>query len=405
MEPNSFRPGICALASGQTQRLVGDATHGNILQRKDTFMMPHGIGMDLFNITLRDIKKEPTEVQTCGQVTTDPSTLVFDFKDDVSGQIDPELQDLFDELTKSVPSLNDLELEKMLKQDDDFGLDLGRPSSAGAAPPCIHLDKPIKTEYSPDLSHTAGGSPQLRPASAGPSFSMANTTLSTSPITSGLHGQVPSGGPTRGHPTWPEISHAEQLKQMAANQLQPNSILHNHQQSQVRNWSSTLGVHQTSGSFPQETLPGNASQQRLNPQSAGQPKGLTNCFLKPNGFNQSHNVDAKILSNKPLLRFSPKAPPSTTGQQMPVMTVPPNKTTMQQQAASAGQGMHFQNCQLPMQPSSCLQTKPLSQRPPLNQHGAGISFKLTQQRQVSHSIYGPFITVATVAECSQRDLE
>lgn len=382
MESSSFRPGTCALAAGQTQRLVGDSTHGNILQRKDTFMTSHGI--DVFNITLKDIKKEPIEVQTCGQATTDPSMLVFDFKDEVIGQIDPDLQDLFDELTKSVPSFNELEFEKMLKQDDDFGLDLGRPSSAGAAPPCVHLDKPIKTEYSSDLSHTTGGSQQLRPASAGPSFSMANTTLSTSPITSGLHGQVPSGGASRGHPAWPEISHAEQLKQMAANQLQPNSILHNHQQSQVRNWSSTLGVHQTLGSFPQETLPGNASlsQQRLNPQNTGQPKGLTNCFLKPNGFNQSHNVDAKILSNKPLLHFSPKAPPSTTGQQMPVMTVPPNKTTMQQQQApSAGQGRHFQNCQLPMQPSSCLQTKPPSQRPPLNQHGAGISFKLTQQRQ------------------------
>ncbi|KAK7172177.1 hypothetical protein R3I93_004474 [Phoxinus phoxinus] len=386
MEPNSFRPGSCALASGQTQRLVGDATQGNILRRKDTFMMPHGVGSDLFNITLRDIKKEPVEVQTCGQSSTDHAPLMFDFKDEVNGQIDPELQDLFDELTKNVPSLNDLELEKMLKQDDDFGLDLGRPSSAGAAPPCIHLDKPIKTEYSPDFSQAAGGSHQLRPASAGPSFSMANATLSTSTITSGHHGQVPSGGPSRGLPAWPEMSHAEQLKQMAANQQQPSPMLHNHQQSQaggVRNWSSALGVHQTPGSFNQETLPGNASlsQQRLNAQSAGQAKGMSNCFLKPNGFNPSHHIDTKVLSNKPLLHFSPKAPPSTTGKQMPIMAVPPNKTTIQQQPSTAGQGMHFQNCQLPMQSSPCLQTKPLIQRPQLNQHGAGIAFKMAQQRQ------------------------
>lgn len=397
MEPSSFRPGSCALASGQNQRLVGDATQGNILRRKDTFMMPHGVGSDLFNITLRDIKKEPIEVQTCGQSSTDHAPLMFDFKDEVSGQIDPELQDLFDELTKNVPSLNDLELEKMLKQDDDFGLDLGRPSSAGAAPPCIHLDKPIKTEYSPDFSQTAGGSQQLRPASAGPSFSMANATLSTSTITSGHHGQVPTGGPSRGLPAWPEMSHAEQLKQMAANQQQPSPMLHNHQQSQaggVRNWSSTLGVHQTPGSFNQETLPGNASlsQQRLNAQSAGQAKGMSNCFLKPNGFNPSHHIDTKVLSNKPLLHFSPKAPPSTTGKQMPIMAVPPNKTTIQQQPSTAGQAMHFQNCQLPMQSSPCLQTKPLIQRPQLNQHGAGIGFKMAQQRQVRACV-GPFIMI------------
>ncbi|XP_016412966.1 mastermind-like protein 2 isoform X3 [Sinocyclocheilus rhinocerous] len=376
MEPSSFRPGSCALASGQPQRLVGDATQGNILRRKDTFMMPHGVSSDLFNITLRDMKKEPTEVQTCGQSSTNPSMLTFDFKDEVSGQIDPELQDLFDELTKTVPSLNDLELEKMLKQDDDFGL----------APTCIHLDKPIKTEYSPDFSQAAGSSPQLRSASARPSFSMANTTLSTSSITSGHHGQVPTGGPSRGLPAWPEMSHAEQLKQMAANQQQPNSMLHNHQQSQaggVRNWSSALGVHQTPGSFNQETLPGNASlsQQRLSTQSAGQAKGMSNCFLKPNEFNPSHHMDTKVLSTKPMPHFSPKAPPSTTAQQMPIMAAPPNKTTMQQQPSTAGQGMHIQNCQMPIQPSACLQTKPLSQRSPLSQHGAGIRFKMAQQRQ------------------------
>uniref|UniRef100_A0A8C1PV97 Neurogenic mastermind-like N-terminal domain-containing protein n=1 Tax=Cyprinus carpio TaxID=7962 RepID=A0A8C1PV97_CYPCA len=395
MEPSSFRSGCCALASGQTQRLVGDATQSNILRRKDPFMMPHGISSDLFNITLRDMKKEPTEIQTCGQSSTDPATLTFDFKDEVSGQIDPELQDLFDELTKTVPSLNDLELEKMLKQDDDFGLDLGRPSSAGAAPPCIHLDKPIKTEYSPDFSQATGSSSQLRPASAGPSFSMANTSLSTSPITSGHHGQVSTGGPSRGLPAWPEMSHAEQLKQMAANQHQPNSMLHNHQQSQaggVRNWSTALGVHQTPGSFSQETLPGNASlsQQRLNAQSTGQAKGMSNCFLKPNEFNPSHHMDTKVLGTKPLLHFSPKAPPSTMSQQLPIMAAPPNKTTMQQQPSTAGQGMHFQNCQLPMQPSSCLQTKPLSQRPPLSQHGAGISFKMAQQRQEKLSTQDQF---------------
>ncbi|XP_051962973.1 mastermind-like protein 2 isoform X2 [Xyrauchen texanus] len=389
VEPNPFRPGSCSMASGHSQNLVGDASQGNLLRRKDTFMMSHEVSSDHFNITLRDMKKEPIEVQTCSQTLTDPAMLAFEFKEEGNGQIDPELQDLFDELTKSVPSLNDLELEKMLKQDDDFDLDLGRPSSVGAAPTCIHLDKPIKTEYTPDFSQTAGGSPQLRPSSAGPSFSLANTTLSTSPITSEQmnHGQVPTAVPSRGLSTWPEMSHAEQLKQMAANQQHPNSMLRNHQQSQaggVRNWSSALDVHQTPTSFNHETIPNNVSlsQQRISSQSTGQAKGIPNCFLKPNGFNPSHHIDSKVLGSKPLLNFRLKAPPSTTGQQMPLMAVTPNKATMQQQQPStAGQVMHFQNCQLPMQPSLCLQAKPLSQRPQLSQHGPAINFKLAQQRQ------------------------
>nr|XP_055051893.1 mastermind-like protein 2 isoform X1 [Misgurnus anguillicaudatus]XP_055051894.1 mastermind-like protein 2 isoform X1 [Misgurnus anguillicaudatus] len=387
MEPNSFRPVSCALASGQAQSLVRDSSQGNMLRKKDTFMMPHGIGNDLFNTTLRDMKKEPTEVQTCSQSLTDPVTLTFDFKDEGSGQIDPELQDLFDELTKTVPSLNDLELEKMLKQDTDFGLDLGRPSSAGAAPPCIHLDKPIKTEYLPDFTQASGGCSQLRPASAGPSFSMANTTLSTSSISSGQlnHGQSTGGPPSRGLPVWPEMSHAEQLKQMAANQQQPNTMLYSHQQTQVggvRNWSSSsLGVHQTPTSFNQETIPSTASlsQRRIIGQSAGQAKNMPSCFLKPNGYNTSHHLDTKVLSTKTLVHFNTKVPPSSTGQPMPLMTVPPNK--QQPQPSTTGQGIHFQNCQLPIQSSPCLQAKPNSQRPPLNQHGTGMGLRTAQQRQ------------------------
>ncbi|TRY83362.1 hypothetical protein DNTS_016641 [Danionella cerebrum] len=353
VEPNSFRSGSCASVSGQMERMLGNGSHRNVLPRKD-FMMPHGIDTDLFNITLRDMKKEPTEVETCGHACADPSMLVFDFKDEVSEHIDPELQDLFDELTKTVP-LNDLDLEKMLKQDVDFGLDLGRPSSTGA----VHLDKPIKAEYSPDLIQTARCSSQLRPASAGPSFSVANTTLPNAPITSGIHGSVPS----RGHPAWPEISHAEQLKQMAANQHHPNAVLQSHQAGAMRNWA-----HQTSG-FNQESVPSNASLS----QSPAQTKVVSSCFVKPNGFNQSPNIDSK-----PLLHFNPKPAASSTGQQTSMMVVPPNKTSRQAQATSSGQGVRFLDCPLPTEPASCLQTKPPSWRPPASQHG--ISFNTSTQR-------------------------
>ncbi|XP_072547924.1 mastermind-like protein 2 [Salminus brasiliensis] len=382
MDPGSLRPGHCAMDSVQSPGLALSHT----LRRKDPFAMPHGVGSDLFNITLRDMKKEPIDVQPCSQSSIDPAMMVFDFKDEGGGQIDPELQDLFDELTKSVPPLHDLELEKMLKQDEDFGLDLGRPSSAGAAHPCPHLDKPIKTEYSPDFGQASGSSPQLRPASAGPSFSLANTALSTSPIGQMAHSHVSQtpGTPSRGLPPWPEMSHAEQLKQMAANQQQPNSLLHHQQQQSqaggVRNWSTAMGGHPNPSSFGQEpiTSSGSLSQSRISPQSAGQGKGMPNCLFKPGGYNPANPPDMKVLSSKPMLHFTPKAASSTTSQQMPHMAGSQSKQTTQQQQSTGGQNMQFQ---LSMQSSSCLQPKPLSQRPPLNQHGPGVHFKMAQQRQ------------------------
>lgn len=387
METGSLHAGACSVDAGQPQGLAGSVGLGHVPRRKDPFMMGQGVGNDIFNMTLRDMKKEPIDVQTCSQSSADPAMMVFDFKDEGGGQIDPELQDLFDELTKSVPPLNDLELEKMLKQDDDFGLDLGRPSSAGATNPCPHLDKPIKTEYPSDFGQAPGSSPQLRPASAGPSFSMANTTLSTSPIGPGqmTHNHVPqtTGTSSRGLPAWHEMSHAEQLKQMAANQQpkqQPNSLLHHQQQSHtggVRNWSSTMSGHPSS--FCQETMSstGLLSQPRINSQSTGQGKGMPNCLFKPSGYNPSNPTDMKPLNNKPMLHFTPKASTSTTGQQIPRMVGSQSKQTTQQQSPG-GQNTQFQ---LSMQ-SSCVKPKPL--RPPLSQHGPGISYKMNQQRQVGH---------------------
>ncbi|KAM9468970.1 mastermind-like protein 2 [Clarias gariepinus] len=384
METGSLHAGACSVDAGQTQNLAGSIALGHIPRRKDPFMMGQGVGSDIFNMTLRDMKKEPTDVHTCSHSSADPAMIVFDFKEEGGGQIDPELQDLFDELTKSVPPLNDLELEKMLKQDDDFGLDLGRPSSAGAANPCPLLDKPIKTEYSPDYGQAPGSSPQLRPASAGPSFSMANTNMSTSPIGPGqmTHNHVPqtTGTSSRGLPAWPEMSHAEQLKQMAANQQpkpQPNSILHHQQQSQqggVRNWSSTMSGHPSS--FCQETISstGLLSQPRVSSQGNGQGKGMPNFLFKPSSYNPSNPTDIKPLSNKPMLHFTPKASTSTTGQQIPHMVGSQSKQATQQQS-TGGQNTQFQ---LSMQ-SSCLQPKSL--RPSVNQHGPGINYKVNQQRQ------------------------
>ncbi|KAM6933722.1 mastermind-like protein 2 [Xenentodon cancila] len=339
------------------------------MQRKG-YMMPHALGSDIFNMTLKEMKKEPMEIQSCGQSN---SEMIFDFKDEGGGQIDPELQDLFDELTKSVPPLNDPEFEKMLKQDDTFSLDLGRPSSAGAAANlCSLVEKPIKTENSPDFGHLQCGSSQLRPASAGPSF----TLTSTSSTNTSQKANAQAGHP-RAIPCWPEISHAQQLKQMAANQQQPSSLLHHHHQTPpvgMTSWASAVSSHSATSTFPPEKV---SSSNPLNQQRIGSSnKGLNNCLLKSSSHNGSQQFEMKSLSSKPTLHFTPKTPHSAS-QPMSIMTSPVNKTEQQQQSPSPSQNqphaaLHFQNQQISSSAALCLQTKPAS---------GGLPFRLPQQQQ------------------------
>nr|XP_046245678.1 mastermind-like protein 2 [Scatophagus argus] len=365
--------GPCNHNLTQSHSLQGPSTMD--MQRKN-YMLPHGVGSDIFNMTLKEMKKEPSEVQSCGQPSTE---MIFDYKDEGGGQIDPELQDLFDELTKTVPTLNDLEFEKMLKQDDTFGLDLGRPSSAGAAASlCSPMERPIKMEQSPDFGQVHGGSPQLRPASAGPSF----TLTSTSSTTTSQKANTQAGQP-RAMPCWPEISHAEQLKQMAANQQQPGSLLHHHHPTPpagLTSWAPVMSTHSSTSAFPQDKVssPAPLSQQRIGSQS----KGIHNCLFKSNGQNGSSHLDMKVLSTKPTLHFSPKAPHSAS-QPMPIMASSVNKTSAQQQQQSPSTGqnqpqsaLHFQNQQISTSGSLCLQPKCVP---------AGLPFKLSQQRQGVHT--------------------
>ncbi|XP_056139832.1 mastermind-like protein 2 [Lampris incognitus] len=380
MDTSGLGHGSCSHNLAQCQSLQGSSAMGSSMQRKN-YMMPHGVGSELFNMTLKEMKKEPTEVPSCGQSSTE---MIFDFKDEGGGQIDPELQDLFDELTKTVPSLNDLEFEKMLKQDDTFGLDLGRPSSAGAAGGlCSPLEKPIKTEYSPDFSQTHCGSPQLRPASAGPSFTMSSTSLTTSPTTSTQKANTQAGHP-RAMTCWPEVSHAEQLKQMAANQQQPKSLLHHHHHHHqtspnLTSWAPAMSTHSPTSSFSQDKVsnPMPLCQQRITSQS----KGINNCLFKLNGHTGSNHLDMKAINTKPTLHFSPKVPNSVS-QSVPIMTSSLNKTPakQQQQSSSTGpnqphSGLNYQNPQISASGGLCLQPKSIPQ------HGAGLPFKLSQQRQ------------------------
>lgn len=330
-------------------------------------MVHHGgVGSDRFNMTLKEMKKEPIEVQSCGHSNAE---MIFDFKDEGGGQIDPELQDLFDELTKTVPTLNDLEFEKMLKQDDAFGLDVGRPSSAGApASLCSPVERPIKMEQSPDFPQVHCGSLQLRPASAGPCFALTTTSSAN---TSQKATQA-----SRAMPCWPEISHAEQLKQMAANQQQPSSLLHHHQAppSGMSSWTPSLNTHSLTTTFPQEKVsnPAPTSQQRFSSQS----KRLNNCLFKA---NSSHHVDMKVLNIKPTLHFSPKAP-HPGSQPVPIMTSSANTTSTQQQQQLSPSTSNQPHSTLPF-PMQQITSGPLCLQPKSGPEG--MPFKLTQPRQVS----------------------
>ncbi|RVE65115.1 hypothetical protein OJAV_G00132640 [Oryzias javanicus] len=337
---------------------------GASMQRKN-YMMPPGLGSDIINMTLKEMKKEPVEAQSCSQS-------IFEFKDEGCGQIDPELQDLFDELTKSVPPLNDFELEKMLKQDDTFGLDLGRPSSAGAtASLCSPMEKQIKTENSADFGASHCGSPQLRPASAGPSFTLTSTSSTNS-----LQKTNNQAGHPRTLPCWPEISHAQQLKQMAANQQQqqPSSLLHHHHENPNVGMSSWApAMNSSTSTFPQGKTPTPVplSQQRVDPHN----KEISNCLFKSNGHAGPHQLDMKCPSTKPTLHFTPKTTHSANQPIMSIMTSPASKP--EQQSPSPGQnqphvGLHFQSQQIPAPGSLCLQPKSVS---------AGLPFRLSQPQQ------------------------
>lgn len=236
-------------------------------------------------------------------------------------------------------------------------------------------------------------------------------------------------------PCWPEVSHAEQLKQMAANQQQPNALLHHqqhphphhphhphhlqhHQNSPagMAGWPPSVNSHSAAGpGFPQDKAPPGLAP--LNPQRmAGAPPakgGINHCLFKANGHSGGGggHLDMKVLSTKPTLHFSPKVAPSPNAP-MSVMTGALNKTSVQQQQPSSSPSLnqnqnqnqhHYQTSQIPgpgpgpgLGPGAqCLQQKPLPQ------HGPGLHFKLAQRQGISP---GPRLPLNSQSQAQQRPL-
>nr|XP_015096780.2 mastermind-like protein 2 [Vicugna pacos] len=315
--------------NGQSQMMAGTLPMSQAPLRKPATLPPHAPspGNGLFSMALKEVKKEPGETLSCskhmdGQMAQENMFSNNRYGDDSGEQLmDPELQELFNELTNiSVPPMSDLELENMInatiKQDDPFNLDLGQQSQRSTPRPSLSVEKAvIKSEYSPGLTQGPSGSPQLRPSSAGPAFSMAASALSTSsPIPSVPQSQAQpqtAAGASRALPSWQEVSHAQQLKQIAANRQQHVRMQQQQQQQQQQssNWPALpSSAGPSPGPFGQEKIPSPSfGQQPFSPQSSplpgvagggGQPKVMANYMYKASASAQGGPLDV-LLQPKP----------------------------------------------------------------------------------------------------------
>ncbi|XP_061060017.1 mastermind-like protein 2 [Eubalaena glacialis] len=453
--------------NGQSHMMSGTLPMSQAPLRKTATLPPHthSPGNGMFNMGLKEVKKEPGETLSCskhvdGQVTQE-NIFSNRYGDDTGEQLmDPELQELFNELTNiSVPPMSDLELENMInatiKQDDPFNIDLGQQSQRSTPRPSLPMEKTvIKSEYSPGLTQGPSGSPQLRPSSAGPAFSMATSALSaSSPIPSVPQSQAQpqtASGASRALPSWQEVSHAQQLKQIAANRQQHVRM----QQHQPTSWPGLPSAAGPSpGPFGQEKIPSPSfGQQPFSPQSSPMPgvvgggsqsKVMANYIYKASPSAQGGALDVLLQqkpqdlsrsfmnnphtameprhgSTKPLFHFNS----DQANQQMPSVLPPQSKPPLlhytqpqpqPQQSSIAAQQQPQQQPpqqQPPPQPQPQPQpqpaaqpTQPLSSQPLLrsplplqqkillqkmqNQPITGLGYQVSQQhRQDQHSVVG-----------------
>uniref|UniRef100_A0A8B7W6Z9 Mastermind-like protein 2 n=1 Tax=Castor canadensis TaxID=51338 RepID=A0A8B7W6Z9_CASCN len=427
--------------NGQSQVMSGALPMSQAPLRKSNTLLPpaHSPGNSVFSMGLKEVKKEPGETLSCSKHTDgkmiQENIFANRYGDDPGEQLmDPELQELFNELTNiSVPPMSDLELENMInatiKQDDPFNIDLGQQSQRATPRPSVPMEKiVIKSEYSPGLTQGPAASPQLRPPSAGPTFSMANTALSASspgPTVPQSQAQPQTAsGASRALPNWQEVSHAQQLKQIAASRQQHVRM----QQHQPPAWSALpSSAGPSPGPFGQEKIPSPSfGQQPFSPQGSpiagvtggsSQPKVMANYMYKASPPAQSGHLDAlmqpkpqdlsrSFINNphsaleprqgntKPLFHFNS----DQANQQMPSVLPSQSKpsllhyTQQQQQPQSSIPAQQQQQQQPPSQPTQPLSSQPLLRSPlPLQQKAllqkmqnpsiTGLGYQATQQHR------------------------
>ncbi|KFW07209.1 Mastermind-like domain-containing protein 1, partial [Eurypyga helias] len=166
----------------------------------------------------------------------------YDEKGNSLQSVDQELQDLLEELTKMPdPSPSDLDLEKILcsKAEEPLGLSHSQPSistTPKSSPQTSHLENHVANkDFSPGCNPASGGSPQMRPSSAGANFQVPPSNKpAVSPISTAAQSKnqpppmLPVPLPNIPGSNW----HAQQLKQLAASK----QVSTTKQQVQASSW-------------------------------------------------------------------------------------------------------------------------------------------------------------------------
>ncbi|XP_073439052.1 mastermind-like protein 2 [Dendrobates tinctorius] len=349
---------------GGSESINGAITMEQTMHRKNG----NTANNDVFNTTLKDIKKEPGENLSCSKHLDSRFSHenIFRYGDDNGDQLmDPELQELFNEFTYiSVPPMSDIELQNMInitiKQDEPFNIDIGQQSQRNTSS-SLPMDKVvIKSEYSSCLNPTRVGSPQMRPSSTGPMFSTSSSPLASSPSTTVAQnqGQSQVSSCVNRMSNWQELSHAQQLKQMAANRQ--HNLVQQHQPNTSSTWSNLPPTGQPSRQYGMEKVPSPFRQQQLSPHgtsvstspgSGSQQKAMGSYLYKSSSPNTSAEIMKPQETNKNSMTSSHLPTDQHLGMSKPLFHYGPDQPNQQVSSVLRTQlkpGMQFQ----PQQPQS-----------------------------------------------------
>uniref|UniRef100_UPI00398EC6E1 mastermind-like protein 3 isoform X2 n=1 Tax=Pristiophorus japonicus TaxID=55135 RepID=UPI00398EC6E1 len=349
---------------------------------------------DDFNLILtKELKQEPLDDPS--YMDSSDASLLHQNKlfSDINLN-EQEWQELIDELTSTVPEddMHDLFNEDF---DEKKEMEVIRPTSQTPVPPD---NANIKSEMcqSP-FNQMSMGSPQVRPSSSGPPFSNVSTVSSvssvssisslsapaTSPVTSANQpqqqtpnqsqaharsgngflmttssgsgsgqGPGPGSGPGALPSTGSDLSRAEQLKQMAAQQQQRAMLLQQkqqqtqpHQQNQAPSWSPAAPPHSPFGGPFNPDKPNSPmmypqafnNQKPMVPTMTNNPQKAINNYLSQNHMNimnqQPNTMGQTSVNKQPMLSYANTKPLShyniePVGQRMTPPMANQNKTPM-----------------------------------------------------------------------------
>ncbi|XP_078062749.1 mastermind-like protein 2, partial [Mustelus asterias] len=266
--------------------------------------------------------------------------------------MDQDLEDLLEELTNMPnPPLNELDI--LTNRSDPLNLGLVQTSQSSTRKPspqgASHLENAIPNrEFSPSYNQAPGGSPQRRPPSTGTSYPLpAPPNPMPLPMSSASQNQAPSQAQpplltgtsaNRVGTNWHELSHAQQLKKIAASQHQRSVSQQPHpQQGQATNWPPVPSSGPSPPYRPDKLPSPSLHQQPFSPPSAM----LAN--IPPSGNAMQSYLYSKAPSSQP--------------NRLPMMVQ--QQAQQQQQQAGLSQAAVNENS-IPSEQLSFSNTKPLS---------------------------------------------